>query len=307
MPSVEFITTGTCTCCGSCTPAVLKCRTRSGTYTLCGHSEFAGFVSDPWRKYRKATWAGNILQCRYNVGPTCTGGFSSGRKFVYSGTNQYNKDTCSTTCTEVIDEFAENFACSGGGTHTHPTASCAFSATTPANFDTTLYLSPGGVSESFTSATVDTLNSLAGCDAFNATSSGSATITLSDEDTDTDAVARLIASGIGSWSSYKEVTVDCDNPACCLASWDDRTGENTFSGLYQEAGWRVEMSGLTPSTSYDVQVQIWRAPYGTGMYTLFDTITASGTTDGSGFLQVDGDVPNDPGFDSYAEEACVVT
>jgi hypothetical protein len=83
-----------------------------------------------------------------------------------------------------------------------------------------------------------------------------------------------------------------------LARWQNRT--SGFNLVYQEAQWRLVFTGLAASTAYAVQVKMYRRTYGTGGYTLYQTQTAQGTSDGSGNLTLSGDVPNAYGYETYA-------
>lgn len=134
------------------------------------------------------------------------------------------------------------------------------------------------------------------------------TATLSIEDTDDDAIARLLAGAGGIWSSWTPVGDGtggtCINYVCCLARYEERTTGFTFT--YQESQYRVEKTGLIPSTLYYAHVEIWRRPFGSGSYVSFETLVVSGTTDGSGNLLIEGDVPNDIGFETYAQSASIV-
>lgn len=130
---------------------------------------------------------------------------------------------------------------------------------------------------------------------------GTRTETLTEEDTEQDAIDRLLAAS--SWSEWREPSYLCTQPSCCLAKYQDRDG---FTIDYQDCQWKVVRTGLTPSTSYIVKVQIWRREYGVGTFVLYATLEETVMTDGAGNLEKIGDVPNDLGYESYAHSACVL-
>lgn len=137
---------------------------------------------------------------------------------------------------------------------------------------------------------------------------GELTEELSDEDTEADAIARLLASDDGAWSSWRVVGDGtggtCVNPACCTALIEARGDSASF--LYQESQWRVTKGGLTPSAAYEAHVAIWRREYGSlGPYIKYATMIVPGTANGSGNIQIDGTVPNDAGYETYAAAACL--
>lgn len=171
-------------------------------------------------------------------------------------------------------------------------------------------LDPGGPSltdfAGLTSTTTPTPTSriVAGTDTCSSSkkATGSRTEALSEEDTENDAKDRLMAAS--SWSEWREPSYLCTQPACCLAQYQDRGDGFTFN--YQEAQWKVVRTGLTPSTTYIVKVQIWRREYGVGDFIKYATLEESVSTDGAGNLEKTGDVPNDLGYESYAHSACVL-
>lgn len=126
--------------------------------------------------------------------------------------------------------------------------------------------------------------------------------TLSNEDTEANAIARLMAGAAGTWTSWTP-TGDgtggtCLPGTCCLARWEER--ETGFDFAYQDAEWRVQRTGLTPSTTYTLKVELWRRPFGTGSFALYGVQYFTAMTDGAGDLDADGPVDNEMGFETYA-------
>jgi len=289
-------TADVCSCCGTLTAVTLQCRNRGGTATICGYDEY-GAPSSPPKKYARRTLDGVRTFC-YHTDSGCTAIDTAAPGFntVYAGYCEY--EAC-----------AENNV-SGLRTLNSLDASC--SPTSPFNSDArcAILTSPNTVVEN-TSTTLRTYTDDS-C-LFEASVSrwikrtGTQTETLSEEDTEQDALDRLLAGSGGTWSTWDTSgSGGCSGPPypCCLARWEERT--SGFSFTYQEAQYRVTASGLNPSTSYSARVEIYRRTFGSGTYTLFQTLIVSGTTDGSGAFSEDGDVPNEKGFESYAYAAYIV-
>jgi hypothetical protein len=283
-------TSTTCACCGGTLAAAgLQCRNRGGTATLCGYSEYTS-ASTPPKKYRIKTLSGTTVGDVWTDTTCDTFGCQSVDTF--SGTCYYNSSNC--TLTENGRRVRT------GSCPNENVATCAIG----------VFIS-GGDTEVLTQTTRTILNSL-NCipdvsTSFSRPSNPTAAETLSDEDTDQDAIDRLLAGAGGTWSAWFDAGgTGCTGvpPPCCLARWEERT--TGFSFTYQESQYRVTASGLNPSTSYTARVEIYRRTFGSGTYTLFQTLTVNGTTDGSGDFSEDGDVPNEEGFESYAHAAYII-
>lgn len=122
------------------------------------------------------------------------------------------------------------------------------------------------------------------------------------EDTDEDAIARLLDGPAGDWSAWTTVGDGtggtCINPPCCLAKWGIRT-DQTFD--YFEAEYRGRVTGLTPGTQVDITIRAFRRPAGSLVpFVQFADMEYDGVTaDGSGVAEVTGVVPNDEGFETF--------
>jgi hypothetical protein len=283
-------TTGTtCACCGTLSAVTLQCRTRGGTATLCGYSEWDTHASTPPKKYRTLTQGGAYTFVFY-TDLTCTTRDMGKSNVVctWAGTCTYNESNCALTQGGTQD-------CGGGpstncgnlgGDFQPNSADTNTSATTVQAIVTGTCRIGGGSQGKYEAA-----NQFA---------------TLSDEDTEQDAIDRLIPDP-DAWGGFLSPGASgCTGtpPPCCLARWEERT--SGFSFVYQEAQYRVTASGLNPSTSYNARVEIYRRTFGSGTYTLFQTLIVSGTTDGSGAFSEDGDVPSEKCFESYAYAAYIV-
>jgi hypothetical protein len=385
-------TTGTsCACCGTLDAATLQCRTRGGTATLCGYSEYTS-ASTPPKKYRERSFSGVVNWDKFKT--NCAGGIACQYNDTFSGEIIYDLENCDTSGTGVITRsFDENapgsgvltgvgdingnpgtytinytvtkvgsdlildytttatgggiylsvrFCCGSGANGLFPSGgiigadleiiaiytnssnilvlspypviraaeSCAGFTENISSISSYVDISRFSVSESATSR-VATISGAAcqvsGGYGFAITNDPSIEETLSEEDTDQNAIDRLLAGAGGEWSGWLSPgATGCTGspPPCCLARWEERTDD--FDFIYQESEFRVTASGLTPSTTYNARVDIQRRTFGSGSYALFQTVIVSGTTDGSGNFQEDGEVPNEEGFESYASAAYIV-
>lgn len=308
-------TTFTCpSCCNP--PAVLKCRTRGGTASLIGVSEYTS-PSTPPKKYRTETVSGSFFQC--DADPTLPGqtpASCAGPKITvshrdYSGAGSYNALTGVLTNNQ-LDAFYK--------TANSIVQSCASAGAFQNNETFGFPFSPrGGVScsgangapPSSLTPTAASYTYCGNCVSQSSTDyrvcSGTVSTALTDQDLESDAITRLLAGGGGTWSSYTTVGNGsggtCINSTCCLAKYEQRTTLFTFA--YQEAGVRVQQTGLTPSTSYHAYVELYRRPYGSGSFTHYSTLVLTATTDGSGNFTVDGTVTNTEGYETYAASATV--
>ncbi len=293
--TITSTTPNPCGCCGGEPPDdCFSCRTKGPTATLCGYPEFVPVDEDsedvpcntPGKIYRKASYSGALTICDYNTVGCSPDHLQKSTIVTYSGACEKDVDDCSQISNASVAREVSTVTCGGSGTVT-TTSECPVFSTEPDSVFTPV------VTEDCTVLTVDGTEE---CSNFGSTSvfvSGEVVVTLSEEDTEADAIVRLLATA--SWSSYG---------SACVAGYQVRTGPS-FS--YTDVQWRVVKTGLLPSTSYDVDIEIWRRSYGVGSYVLYSTLTATGTTDGSGNLTITGDVPNDRGYQSEARCDCVVT
>lgn len=87
---------------------------------------------------------------------------------------------------------------------------------------------------------------------------------LSVEDTEADAIARLLAGT--SWSGWAYVGGGgCPPESCCAATYSNRTA---FTFTYGVAEWRLAPTGQ-PAGCHTVKVQFWRAPTSGGAAALY--------------------------------------
>lgn len=288
---------GNATCAGgSPTPVGYSCRTRGGTASLIGFSEFTT-PSSPPKKYRAKTYSGRHDRCNFTSFAYCLAGTpingSDARVFALSC--QYNKTTGVLTTTGVNTEYQNLFAACPATVFLSSSNSCTESLSTTGQFDHTT--TPQTMSEFVVAQCA--LQALV-----YSTVSTSAVIHLSDEDLETDAIDRLLSGAGGTWSSWTP-TGDgtggtCVPASCCLARHQIRT--TGFDFVYQEAQFQISQTGLLANTAYAVQIDLWRRTYNTGSFVFWKTIVAIGTTDEDGVLLIDEQtVENERGFETYAK------
>jgi YD repeat-containing protein len=238
-------------------PGTIKFNSKCGTAKLCGFSEYTS-PSTPPKKYRTETLTGHENDTDYGS-PGCGGTLGNSSTRTYSGSCQYSSVDCSTTTTEKMvfslnggSPTTTNFTC--GGVFIH--GNCG---DLPYNASQT--------------QTVNTLINSSGC---NLCVTGSpwrhqdafVTTTLSDEDTEDDAIKRAtVTDGTSSTSSRT-----CRGAGQFSFSFCDVTATINFTGLpagpcpsqydlvvtYADNGVpRTETETITiTDSSYSVQKQV---------------------------------------------------
>lgn len=123
---------------------------------------------------------------------------------------------------------------------------------------------------------------------------------LQSEDTDQDAIDRLLASPAGAWSAWRPIGDGtggtCLVQVCCRSAWQIRTYR---SFEYKEAEWRATVSGQEPGTEITFFIGVYRRAYESGNYELFETLEYHATAGIDGSAQVSGTTPIDEGFETY--------
>lgn len=246
--------------------------------------------------YRTLTLSGGFtVNYRGSTSPPCSGGIQTQVVGVYSGVCSFNVDSCVETdggqlaltvsgdpiCSSAVIPTCDFYPADCGGTLTPPTS---------------------GVTTTIVSQTVKQQSVDVPCDpSFNflETAAADGMIVLSDLDTATDAIARLLAGSGGTWSAW---AVPADG-TFCTSEW----GVNDIPGgfTYQEAQFRYGATGLMPSTSYTLTLDVYQSVHGAGLFTMIGTISSSFTTDGSGNATITGDVPIAQGYDTYVTNPVV--
>lgn len=293
MPSATTPTP--CSCCGE----VIACgslegRTRGGTATLIGYSEYTT-PSTPPKKYRRQTIDGAVYKCRGNT-TNCTWTSVVTDTESYSGYCQYHPVTGAITNLQYRLQRTSTPGCApvtSGGSPDQP-----WGAGTPWNAGP---FTPAGQLDNVLTRLLRTISGNGICvESFGNSSkfSGTATGQLSDEDTEEDAWNRLNPS----WSVWRAAGAPgcTGTPAACLiAKWELR-GAGDFSTTRQDCEYRVIRTGLTPYKAYYMDFKMYRRAYGSiGAWTLLETQRLLGIADDFGSAHFENEVPNEPGFETY--------
>lgn len=133
---------------------------------------------------------------------------------------------------------------------------------------------------------------------------GLVTVDLNNPDTEENAIERFRAANPWGDSPYVPAGGSCPLPLCCLAQYQDRGDGLTFA--FADAEFQVTKVGLAANTAYPVKVTFFRRAFATGDFHEWKTVTYSATTDNSGNLKFEDDVPNEKGFETFAHNACVL-
>jgi len=271
---------------------VAECRTRGGTASLCGHSEFAyatGGVSTPPKKYLTKTASGTMFDCaRTTIG--CSGGPASGAKYEYSGSCSYNSANCVTTNTLTYKEYNDAGVCPASTLTINAAQGCDWGDATNPNSASCL------MDVAVSKTRVDRSGTGVCCSVGGGTytiRTGSMYWELTAEDTDADAIARLQASS--SWSNWTSA-----NSTSCLSKYESRSN---FSFAWQEAQFRATVN-IAENVTGVIKVGVYRRAYGSGgAFSQISTEYFSVTGNVAGADEISMDVPNAIGYETYV--ACL--
>lgn len=285
--TITGTTPGACACCGVGSVS-LFCRTRGGIAALVGCAEFV--PSNPVRAYRLATASGSATTKGY-AGPVCAGVETNTVTCVYTGFTQYDPST-------GVPTNGGSLVCNGIPSGTG--CPCSFNDACNINFTFSATVATEGLTNACCpdGSTGNSLKSTA--TTFKAT--------LTDEDLESDAIARLLAGTGGIWSSWNPIGDGtggtCLADSCCEAEYEQRTA--SFSFGYQESQFKADMTLLDPSTNYVLSMKLYRRLYGSlGPWSLVLTSNYGFTSDALGTAEVTDDVPNLEGYETYMAEPLV--
>lgn len=277
--SYTYVVAGPCGCCPTTPPANgLQCRTQGGIAGLCGYNENVGYESTPPKRYKTKTLSGGWSFDRYTSG-SCSA-LACNETATFSGACVVDP---SVTC--FIPVSAASVTFTGCSPLTKATCGITVDRQPCGDFVYTMDATSLAITVGSTACTSD-------CKAV----SSNAYEVLTDEDTEADAIARVLVDN--PWGAW--VTA---SPTTCLASWEIRT--TGYSFVYVEAEFKYTASGLAPSTGYTLTLDVWQRPYGSGSYTMIGTYSAGFTTDGSGGAVITGTVPITQGYDTYVDNPVV--
>jgi hypothetical protein len=265
----------------------IKCSHRGGTASLCGFAEFTN-PSTPPVYYLTATGSGSWRRTLYSDGGCSIIAACDGND--YSGTLDYDPTTC------ILTDNGQRTILQGGC----PPSITSVQPLLPA-FPPSTFLFPNN--GSFVIESNQTVESGIGTDTCtvadgnpsdHAIITGSVTFTLSNPDTESNAINRLLAGSDGIWSTF----VDSQSGGCCQAWWESRSSD---SFNYKEIRFNIIGSGFTIGHIYMIPVEIYRSIYSsTPSFTLYSTRYYTISPDISGNISFIDTVPNTEGFITYA-------
>ncbi len=277
---------------GTCLATGLNCRVRGGTATLIGYSEFVS-PSTPPKKYRKKAFSGRNDRCNFNSAADCNAGtpIQGSDASVFGLTCQYDKTTGLLSSTG-LNQTLQNFGTCPASTLLSTSTDCSANLTAGTQV---------GVTQTQTSQARYVIGQCILSGSVYSQVTTSLKINLSDEDLETDAIARLLAGAGGTWGAWTAPgSLGCTgSPAsCCLAEYEQRT--SAFSFAYDESQARVQVSGLANGMPYYTKFGIYRSVHGANTYSLYQTQVVGANADITGTFTATIDVPNDEGYDTYA-------
>jgi hypothetical protein len=221
-------------------------ESESGTATLIGISEYTS-PSSPPKKYLTETLTGELTQCAFTNGNGCTvvNGFQGQTRNVVGGTKQYDPTTGVLTDTEYWDFWSAN---------PDGTATCtnAIFRNSNAGVNWASWGSPsstvrtnriiGQTTDSYVGTNVCTVEGSISYKRYN-----TATRTLSNEDTEANAIARAIKI-----------------PGTASTASTQNRGAGDFSFLFVTVTPTFLCSSMVPGETYRVSYEIMEEDYGGG-------------------------------------------
>lgn len=250
-----------------CPPGVAQFRSKSGTSTLCGFSEWNGFASIPPKKYRTLTQGGQYVLQEYNDSG-CTSPTGTPTTCNWAGTCTYDSSTC-------VETQGGTQNCGGGNVTNCGNLGGDFASGSP---DTTT------TSTNLQAIVTGTCRPGFGHYYKYTTANQYADLTV--EDTETDAINRAVGS------------LGYDSPGQSVAKNSTR-GAGVFTFSFTNVEWRAAVSGLVPGDPYIAGVQYGRRVTGSG------TGWAEFATDAIPFTAAGGEefspwttIPNESGFET---------
>lgn len=239
------------------------------TATMVGYTEYTS-PSSPPVYYRRKDFSGGITYCQYNGGALCSLPTNGAEVRSYSGACSYAADgTFTSTALYTLDTNYVPGTCAAGGVITHPSwGTC----TIPDKYDAF----DGGLNYVNLTQTTREVIGLGICatvgGGFGYKATGSATETLSNPDTNADAIARGRATQ--TWTPYASAGSESDP-----SKWETRTGG---SFLYRDARIRATMTAYRPVTHFNLTLDVMRSVYDAGVYVKIGEIVLPFVTDGTG-------------------------
>ena len=279
------------------TPATTEyyCRTRGGTATLVGKNEFDGFVttSAP-KRFRRVDVSGGGSSDVYSASDCAT--YTGNVATAFSGNYTWNALTGATTNATVAQPYVDGVA----GTPTTVSITQTSPIDTPVcDFDRV-----------YTQKSRTVIGNQDCCPSTGSNyvkSSGTWRQVLSDEDTEEDAIARVIAGLIASppsadpdgWSDFGLCNGDGTLP-CCTSEWALRPSSYSFD--YNEAEFQINATGLNAAGFSVVVVKIKRVDLSTMEEEDAEEQVFETYADGGGEISFEVLLPVARGFQHFVHE-----
>jgi hypothetical protein len=282
---------------------VVACRYRSGTGALCGIPEYVN-PSTPPRYYRRQQYGGSAFDCEYSR-LVCDGGdaFFHGLTQA-SGAYQFDRLTCAVTNTQLVGRAALlHDLCTNA---VLPTEFNFPYSPPPAGYPLQLPPDDGTGQDDYRTRTITRTTFLLdydkGCiqslveNDWRRQWTGKITSTLSDEDTEADAIARVYPNPDAGWSSYQTPA----SGGCCTSRQTLR-GAGQVSFQFKQVEFQVTGTGGYPGSIAQVSIPVYRRLIGDTAWTLWETLVYSPTIAPDGTVSFTDFVPMLSGYEVYVQ------
>lgn len=249
-------------------------RQRGGTYTLVGKNEYACHASTPPKKYRRWTVTGSFEQIEY-LDEACTNPRVLPFIYTYSGSNTWDDDGNETV--GVSQVLTQN----GVVISTTPISTTISS---PCDPDTCFVTNNWASAQVIQTGTGDCCAGMF----FPTAQTGIVFLTLTEEDTDQDAIDRMLAAE-GPYGPF----LACGGFPCGQAKQTVRT--SGFSADYIEGQFQVAGSSFPVSTSLNAKLTFRRTNLSTSDVDYF-FLNYPATSDNAGAVDLQINIPVQVGF-----------
>jgi len=268
----------------------ILCRNRAGTATLCGFSEFTT-PSTPPKKYKTNTNSGKILICIHGE-PDCTVAIGTTDSYDYDNAETWQYDV--SNCTVNTSHYT-HYVIDG------PDLTCVWSNTGTPHVEVNGVGAIGDPEEIhpgytiFRSPTVyNYVPNTSYCQQifpYNLSFSGEQFQTLSNEDTEEDAIERVFPDPDSGWSAFQSP----EGEGCCTTSRQLRAPDS-FSLSFRQVEFKVDGEGWAFNPT--INVVVYRRLIGSVDWENWQTLTYTPTVVGGGFSFIDS-VPELVGYETY--------
>ena len=263
-----------CECAAGPCPGI-TCRTRGGLAQMLGFPEICQ-PSQPPRLYLRRAYSGSNLLEQFSTG-ACSGSPIATASPGFSGAEQYDRTTGAYSSNATFTDGATPISAAECGTF----VGCESTLTATR-----------------TMASITGRNTCCFVAGTWRKARGSRTQTLSEEDTEQDAINRLLLTPAGAWGAWSGTV---GSTSSCAAWWAPR-GLDATHFAYQECEIRVNgETAFDPGLAMTAVLRYYRAPYGTTNFQFYGDEEVGFFVDASGRVsEVIAVVPNTKGYITYA-------